>query len=134
MDGLNTTFPLGWPTFRGYVSFRECSSPEAMSAEASLEMFALLRRRIVGYGGIGKSAGKCFVDSISLANSNIFPTYPWNIPQTPQTKSVGRNSFHLGYVEMPGVCFRGMLRFFLTDGYLVLLMRVQSGDIIWNQK
>ena len=26
MDGWNTTFLLGWPIFRGYVSFRECSS------------------------------------------------------------------------------------------------------------
>ena len=25
MDGWNTSFLLGWPIFRGYVSFRECS-------------------------------------------------------------------------------------------------------------
>ena len=24
MDGLNTSFLLGWPFFGGYVSFREC--------------------------------------------------------------------------------------------------------------
>ena len=24
MDGWNTSFLLGWPIFRGYVSFREC--------------------------------------------------------------------------------------------------------------
>ena len=24
MDGLKTSFLLGWPIFRGYVSFREC--------------------------------------------------------------------------------------------------------------
>ena len=24
MDGWNTSFPLGWPTFRGFASFREC--------------------------------------------------------------------------------------------------------------
>ena len=24
MDGWNTSFLLGWPTFRGHVSFREC--------------------------------------------------------------------------------------------------------------
>ena len=24
MDGWNTSFLLGWPSFRGYVSFREC--------------------------------------------------------------------------------------------------------------
>ncbi len=26
MDGWNTSFLLGWPIFRGYVSFRECRS------------------------------------------------------------------------------------------------------------
>ena len=24
MDGWNTSFPLGWPIFKGYISFREC--------------------------------------------------------------------------------------------------------------
>ncbi len=24
MDGFNTSFLLGWPIFRGYLSFREC--------------------------------------------------------------------------------------------------------------
>ena len=28
MDGWNTSFLLGWPIFRGYVSFRECSKGE----------------------------------------------------------------------------------------------------------
>ncbi len=26
MDGWNTSFLLGWPIFRGYVSFRECTA------------------------------------------------------------------------------------------------------------
>ena len=26
MDGWNTSLLLGWPIFRGYVSFRECIS------------------------------------------------------------------------------------------------------------
>ena len=28
MDGWNTSFPLGWPSFRCYVSFRECKRHE----------------------------------------------------------------------------------------------------------
>ncbi len=30
MDGWNTTFLLGRPIFRGYVSFRECRGSETM--------------------------------------------------------------------------------------------------------
>ena len=37
MDGWNTSFLLGWPIFRGYVSFRECNH---------MENFPLFYRRI----------------------------------------------------------------------------------------
>ena len=38
MDGWNTSFLLGWPIFRGYVSFRECRSCD--SFEVGLEQLS----------------------------------------------------------------------------------------------
>ena len=36
MDFWNTSFPLGWPIFRGYVSFLECSSTRNLRSEGLL--------------------------------------------------------------------------------------------------
>ena len=36
MDVWNTSFPLGWPIFRGYVSFLECSSTRNLRSEGLL--------------------------------------------------------------------------------------------------
>ena len=35
MDGWKMNFLLGWPIFRGYVSFRECSSLQFSLAKAN---------------------------------------------------------------------------------------------------
>ena len=56
----------------------------------------------VGFGGI------CWQ---RLIYSKTFPTYPWNIPWKPWTKTLWRNSFHLEVWPMPGVYSRGMLGF-----------------------
>ena len=37
MDGWKTTFLLGWPIFRGHVSFRECKS---FRFNASFDVFS----------------------------------------------------------------------------------------------
>ena len=31
MDGWNTSFLLGWPIFKGHVSFRECIRPQKVT-------------------------------------------------------------------------------------------------------
>ncbi len=42
--------------------------------------------------------------------SKNFPTYPWNIPQTPNQQFM-KEFLSFGALGMPGVCSRGMLGF-----------------------
>ena len=41
MDGWNTSFLLGWPIFRGYVSFREGKHPTPKVSDANMTRWKL---------------------------------------------------------------------------------------------
>ena len=45
-----------------------------------------------------------------LRDSTNFPTYPWNIPQTPNQQFM-KEFLSFGDLGKPGVCCRGMLGF-----------------------
>ena len=51
MDGWNISFLLGWPIFRGYISFRECISSYQIAAccYVSFMSWRLLLRCFVGH-------------------------------------------------------------------------------------
>ena len=47
---------------------------------------------------------------VHIYESKNFPTYPWNIPQTPNQQFM-KEFLSFGALGMPGVCSRGMLGF-----------------------
>ena len=70
MDGWNTSFLLGWPIFRCYVSFRECSLPAASTCANVLDCFGARVFPIsnMGPGGVLLKLKRCV-----LREANIFP-------------------------------------------------------------
>ena len=56
MDGWNTSFLLGWPVFRGYVSFREGVYIEFIYCHLSMHKISLIivstKKRVYIEGGV----------------------------------------------------------------------------------
>ena len=48
--------------------------------------------------------------SVEMKDSKNFPTYPWNIPQTPKQRFM-KEFLSFGGLGIPGVCSKGMLGF-----------------------
>ena len=55
-----------------------------------------------------------------MLKSKNFPTYPWNIPQTPKQQFM-KEFLSFWALGMPGVCSRGMLGFSKIKCLLILL-------------
>ena len=64
MDGWNTSFLLGWPIFRGYVSFRECNIAGNMQETYFFPTYQV--RLVRFYLAASPSPSPYFLDVFSL--------------------------------------------------------------------
>ncbi len=80
MDGWNTNFLLGWPIFRGYVSFRECSG-------YTMGIHKNICEPEVQIDGIVKPP--------RIGSADVVIHYPWNTKWSPSFCCIFWDSFSL---------------------------------------
>ena len=91
--------PIPWIPSRLSLSVLQVSCFDDGSSDGSAKILERWQERL------------CRAFPEPWVESKNFPTYPWNIPQTPNQRFMFWNSFHLGGLWILGVCSKGMLGF-----------------------
>ena len=84
----------------------------SFGASGASTPMALKNPALLEYDGSFEAGGgrRFVLKNIWWYDSKNFPTYPWNIPQTPNQQFM-KEFLSFGASGMPGVCSKGMLGF-----------------------